>query len=125
MTKERVQEITEALMQDKVRAEELLKMSAEDAAKAFSESGYDFTEEELQEMGEMLVKSSENIDEDGELNAEALDDVAGGSILGGLLVLGAAAGVAWIGGKILKKKVIDPINNNKSTSSGTTCVTCR
>lgn len=75
MTKERIQAIAEALENDDLR-KALLDMEPATAAEELKKEGYDFTTDELIEFGTLFAEATST----GELNAEDLDSVAGGSV---------------------------------------------
>lgn len=86
LTNERAEKLANYLTADVNKAKELVDLPVEDAVKAINADGYDFTVEELKEFGAELQKIAENMDSNGELSADALEDVAGG-----LVVTGAVA----------------------------------
>ena len=94
MTQERLNAIAEVLNADADRAKKLVEMEPAAAAEALKAEGYDFTADELIEFGETVAKSQES----GELDEGKLDDVAGGVITTGALLIGIAAGV-WVARK--------------------------
>lgn len=94
MTKERIEEISKALMEDESKIKEMFEMTPEDAAKAFAEKGFNFTAEELVEYGDCLTKVKAHAETNDELSEGQLDDVAGGSAVATVL-FGIAFGY-WI-----------------------------
>ena len=84
-------ELAKKAMEDKAFVEKLLTLEApEDVQKAFADKGVELTMDEVKLMGQMLT-SEKN---DGELNADQLDAVAGGialatisAIIGGIAVI--------------------------------------
>lgn len=95
MTKERSEEISNALLADKNHIRELFELDPEEAAKELAKKGYDFTGAELVEYGDLLTEAKQKLDNsDGELNEGQLDDVAGGGLVTTAL-LGVAVGY-WI-----------------------------
>ncbi len=83
--------ITVKLLGDKDFLAKVLPMTPEDALKAFNEKGSDITLDELNEIGDAIKKVQAN---GGELSAEDLDKVAGGSKFGEFVtgfVIGAGA----------------------------------
>ena len=74
LTQERATKLRDFLNADAARAEKLAVLEPAEAAKEINAEGYDFTAEEIIEFGEAVVKASS-----GELDTDALDDVAGGS----------------------------------------------
>lgn len=75
MTKEKIQAIAEALENDELR-KSLLAMEPAAAAEEFQKNGFNFTADDLIEFGTLVVDASST----GELNAEDLDSVSGGSV---------------------------------------------
>ena len=90
MKKERIEEISKALMADEGKIKEMFELTPEEAAKSFAAKGFDFTAEELVEYGDLLTKAKENAAASGELDEGQLDDVAGGGAVVALL-----AGIAF------------------------------
>ena len=74
MTQERVNAIAAVLNADEDRAKKLVEMEPAAAAEALKAEGYDFTADELAEFGDILSKANQS----GELDADQLDEVAGG-----------------------------------------------
>ncbi|MCL1917448.1 MAG: hypothetical protein FWG14_03900 [Peptococcaceae bacterium] len=74
LTQERADILTDILNADETRAEALLDLEPEEALKQINALGNDFTLDELHEYGKVLEAASKQ----GELDAESLDDVAGG-----------------------------------------------
>ena len=75
---------------DKAFVTELLKLdTAEEAQKALKEKGVDMSVEELNKVRDHVL---ERVNENGELSLEAMDEAAGGSVLGiiGVSIAGAA-----------------------------------
>lgn len=101
MTEERIQAIGKALAADDAERKALLEMTPEEAAKALAAKGYDFTAEELGEFGKLVADALP----DGELDADSLENVAGGSVTIAIL-LGATFGtkVAYDIGKAIGGK---------------------
>lgn len=90
MTKERIQAIGKVLENDEQR-KALLAMEPAAAAEELKKQGYDFTADELIEFGTLVAEATST----GELNAEDLDDVAGGAAAT-LTVLAALGGGAYL-----------------------------
>lgn len=88
LTNERAEILSKYLIADKERAAKLLNMPADEAAAVINADGNDFTIEEIVEFGKQLQAYAS---QDGELDAEALDNVAGGIVISGAVL---AAGVA-------------------------------
>ena len=88
LTQARANVLTEILSADEARTQTLLSLEPHEAVKQINALGNDFTVDELCEYGQALQAAK------GELDAEALDDVAGG---GGWadFAIGVAACVAW------------------------------
>jgi len=102
MTNERIQAIAEALNKSDEQRKALLALEPAAAAEELKKEGYDFTAEELVEFGKLAVEATE----EGELDAEKLDDVAGG--VGPIVAaLGITFGtkLAYDIGKAIGKKV--------------------
>ena len=97
MTMERADALTKYLTADPENAKNLLAMDPVDALAVINAAGYDFTVEELIEYCNAFKAAAT---QDGELDAEALENVAGGIVLTGGMVLGLLgcfAGGAAIG----------------------------
>ena len=103
MDQDRMIKLGEILNSDAAFAEEALQKSPAEAVKFLEEKGYSFTEEELVAFGEALVSICKGA---GELDENALEDVAGGAInwrqvVGqvcmtvGTTILGAAVSAIW------------------------------
>lgn len=90
LTMERAGIITELLNADTERAEKLVSLDPSEAVKQINALGYDFSAEELNEYGEALRTAAAR--ESGELELDALDDVAGGVI--GSIIIGVCALIA-------------------------------
>lgn len=84
LTVERAEKLAAYLKADESR-KALLELSAEDAAVKINADGNDFTVDELTEFGEELKKVALQA-ESGELDADALDNVSGGSITAGVAI---------------------------------------
>lgn len=78
MTQERITQFCEAAFPDEDTAKKLLEMTPEDVSAHLADQGCDFTAEEVREVGKMLKNTAET-QKKGELDAEDLDAVAGGS----------------------------------------------
>lgn len=113
LTDERVQKLTDYLSSDPERMEKLFETDVETAQKKINADGYDFTVEELKEFAEAVVTVNEKTknEQNGELDAEALDDVSGGVLTVGtvscvcaLVKLGAP--YAWKAGTWLGQKIV-------------------
>lgn len=102
MTNERVMAIAEVLGADDAQRKALLEMEPEAAAKALAAKGYDFTADELVEFGKLVADAQAK----GELDADALSEVAGGSLtVGALLGITFATKVAYDVGKAVANHV--------------------
>lgn len=77
MTENRKEELCAAISKNQEAAKKLLFMAPEEVAAYLTGEGYDFTVEEIKELG---AEVQEQIDarKDGELDEEALANVAGG-----------------------------------------------
>ena len=91
LTQERATVITEFLEADLDRAKKLFDLGPDAALKEINAAGNDFTIEEINEYGEAAKKASAQ----GELDADALDNVAGGSFVAAGVMVGIAIGRAW------------------------------
>ena len=91
LTRERADAITRILNADEERAIKLLSLEPEGALAQINALGNDFTTDELIAYGDALKVATAQ----GELNADALDGVAGGS-----LTLAAGAGAFAFGAAI-------------------------
>ncbi len=94
MTQERLNAIAEVLNADEDRAKKLVEMEPAAAAEALKAEGYDFTADELTEFGEIAVKANQT----GELDADKLDEVAGGllPVYYNPLPIYVAKGALWL-----------------------------
>lgn len=88
LSNERAEVLANYLTADTNKAKELLDLPAEDAVKAINADGYDFTADELKDFGEVMQKVSSVANENGEIDVESLDNVAGGVVISAA-VLGA------------------------------------
>lgn len=93
LTNERAELLSNYLSADKDRAEELLKLSPEDALAKINGDGYDFTAEEMNEFGKELADMVAKVRSGEELDTDALDQVAGGGPVG-VIAAGAVVGFA-------------------------------
>ncbi len=75
LTDERGNELMAYFEADPTRAQQLLDLPVEEAMEKINADGHDFTQEELEAFDALLSAEPETT---GELDAEALDDVAGG-----------------------------------------------
>lgn len=91
LTQEKANALAEYLNKDEARAQKLAKMEAEDAVKALSADGLEYTADELAEFAEAVEKSS---DAKGELSEEALEGVSGGCWIVIPIVIGIGV-IAW------------------------------
>ncbi len=94
MTQERIQSLAEALNADEELTKKIVEMRPADASAALAKKGYDFTADELVEFSEIVTKSNES----GELDAEDLKNVSGGSLA---FAVGVTVTV-WVGVQIYK-----------------------
>lgn len=81
MNKERINQITEALLQNENEVAALFELSPADAAAKLAEMGFDFTEAELVEYGKILDQEKKAAEACGELSEDALENVSGGGLL--------------------------------------------
>lgn len=101
LTNERAELIGNYLTADKERAAALLALSPEEAVAKMNADGNDFTVEEIIAFGATVRTVSA---EEGELGADDLDDVSGGSVtLVTLLGVTFATKVAYDVGKVIGK----------------------
>lgn len=92
LTEDKAKIISEYLMADKERAQRLLEMVPEEAAKEMNIAGCDIDVDELVEFGSVMAQVANK----EELSDEDLDNVAGG--LGIIATYAIAAGVAAVVG---------------------------
>ena len=78
LTKERAEVLASYLTADKERAEELLKLSPEEAIQKINADGNNFTMEEVKEFGTTLASVAKKMSENSEMNENDLEEVAGG-----------------------------------------------
>ena len=90
LTKERAVTLNDFLSVDTERAGKLAALTPSEAVAQINAHGHDFTVAELMEYGEAVNVLNTH----GELELDALEDVAGGSITIVCAVVGAAAGTA-------------------------------
>lgn len=100
MTDERKEFLIEALQADMDFTKEIIPMGVEEMTKALNSKGYDFTETEIAEMGEIFKKvASQCMKADGEIDEELLEQVVGGgkgrAIIGIILFVGLAISVGY------------------------------
>lgn len=102
MEQAKIEAVAKVLKEDIERAKKLFELSPADAAAEFKILGCDVSEEELYEIGEALKALLPAVNQNGEIDEDALDAVAGGGltstlygILGGTVV-GAAGVVACV-----------------------------
>lgn len=100
LTEARAEMLANYLTADKDRAAKLLGLSPEEALAQMNADGNDFTLEELGDFNEALKAA---LAEEGELDADALDDVAGGSAALTILGVGFAVKVAYDVGRTVGK----------------------
>ncbi len=93
MTQERIEKLTSYLTSDVENAKVLVDLDVEEALKKINADGNDFTLDELKEYAEQMkaVAASQS---EGELSADALDNVAGGVVISAAVL---SAGVALFG----------------------------
>lgn len=92
LTNERAERLANYLTSDTDRAAKLLNLDADAATALINADGNDFTVDEVMDFGKQLqAYAAQNQREDGELDAQALDSVAGGVVVAACIV---AAGVA-------------------------------
>ena len=77
ITETRINEIATALGTDEEQIKEMFSLTAEEAVAQFKSKGYDFTAEELDEFAAHLKNM---LSQNEELDENALDSVAGGSV---------------------------------------------
>lgn len=97
MTKERIEQITSALIANEAEVKALFDLGPAEAASELAKKGYDFTETELVEYGKILDEEKKAAEASSELGEDALDNVAGGG-----LIAAAVAGVLvgyWVYGQ--------------------------
>lgn len=98
LTQERADILTNFLSADTAKAETLLNMAPNEALAQINAAGFDFTLDELMDYAKALKIAKA----DGELNADELEDVAGGlgllgagcCIVGGIII-GIACNIKW------------------------------
>lgn len=93
LTNERAEMLANYLTADKDRAEELLKLSPEEALEKINADGNDFTAGEISEFGDELADMVAKINSGEELDVDALEQVSGGGPVG-TIVAGVAVGFA-------------------------------
>lgn len=109
LTDEKVQKLTDFLSSDPERMEKLFEMDVEKAQAQINAEGYDFTVDELKEFAQAVVNVAKK--NNGELDAESLDNVSGGvltvatvSCVCAIVKLGAP--YAWKAGTWLGQKIM-------------------
>lgn len=104
LTNERAELIAKYLTADADRANKLLDLPVEEAVAQMNADGNDFTAEEVKEFGVQLqAAAAQQGGVDGELDADALDNVAGGVVISGAVL---TAGVTlFLGGVTAGYKV--------------------
>lgn len=103
MTNERIQAIAEALANNDELRKAVLAMEPAEAADALKKEGYDFTADELIDFAKLVADATA----EGELDADSLDSVSGGSITVWAAIGGGAfvVKVAYDVGKAIGKNV--------------------
>ena len=98
LTQERALILNNYLSDDAAKAETLLNLEPAEALAKINADGFDFTLEELMDFAKAVAFAKAN----GELNAEDLENVAGGLgivaallCVGGGIVLGIACNTRW------------------------------
>ena len=99
LTQERANVLTKYLEEDINRTKVLFDLAAEDAAKKINESGYDFTPDELLEYGKALESAATK----EELDAEDLEQVAGGLVTVSVGIMVACGVGGAVAGFLAKK----------------------
>lgn len=84
LTAERANKLSAFLQADPARAESLAALDPSEAVVQINANGFDFTEAELNEYGDAVRTAAAKAN--GELDVDALDDVAGGSVVVTLLI---------------------------------------
>lgn len=95
ITIERTEILTGLLTSDEGRAKRLLALEPDEAMRQINDLGYDFTQDEIIEYGKALKAATEKC---GELDLDALDEVAGGI----LPIIPIAIGLAGLIGAVSK-----------------------
>ncbi len=80
LTEERAEALAQYLADEKEDRSGLFELEASEAVEKINADGYDFTAEELREFAEIARKV---VSEEGELDENSLDDVAGGGFISG------------------------------------------
>lgn len=94
LTVERAETLTNFLKSDPARTEMLFGLESEEALKSINANGFDFTIDELNEYCAEFKKVM--VQGEGELDEAQLENVAGGLVLTGAMVVGLAA--CFVGG---------------------------
>lgn len=113
MTEERAQKLAEVLSSDSDQLEKLFDMDVNETVAQINAGGYDFTADELKEFAEAMVTVSEKTkgNGNGELDAEELDNVAGGFLTVGTVscvcsIVSLCGPYAWKAGQWIGKKIV-------------------
>lgn len=104
MNDERLLLLTDYLSNDTERMLKLFDLDAEEAVAQINAEGYDFTVEELMDFAKKMDSISNN--NDGELDLDTLEGIAGGSAKSWIIAkLGHAAWRAgvWVATEIVRK----------------------
>lgn len=88
LTNERAEMLANYLTADVNKAKKLIDLPVEDALKEINAEGFDFSIDELKDFGEILQNVVSVANEDGEIDADTLDNIAGGVVISAA-VLGA------------------------------------
>jgi len=97
MDQEKIKKIGEVLKADMEHMKDILELSPAEAAKKFTELGCgDVTEQEMVELAEEIKKMAAHLNTEGELDETALEGVAGGASVEGVLY--TALGVTVVSG---------------------------
>ncbi len=109
MNDERVQKLTDYLSSDTERMLKLFDLEAEEAVAQINAEGYDFTVEELKSFAEAMESVSNK--NEGELDADDLENVAGGVLTCATVscvcaIVSLCGPYAWKAGQWLGKKIV-------------------
>ena len=98
MTQERKNQLVSIVLKDRETAEKYLAMTPEDVVSELKTQGYDFTPDEVKELGTEVATLLEQAN-GNELTPEQLEQIAGGKgeFMAGVVV-GMLIGVTFLGG---------------------------
>lgn len=106
ISQERLSLLVEYLSADEEKTSRLLQLEPEKALEKINSEGYDFTYDEIKDLGEELQEACALANANDELDVENLNNVSGGSVtLGALVGASFLIKCAYDVGKIIGKNI--------------------